>query len=298
MGETALLNYIKNNGIEHYFNKSTSELVSFKIGGAAHLVVYPKTVNELCELLVRLKARKHVVLGNGTNCYFNSKGYGGTIVVTQKINGVLLAESSVVAECGASVNKICKIALENGLSGLEFAYGIPGTVGGAIAMNASAFGSEFSSVVSKSTVFDVSREEILSLNWNEHNFSLKSSVLQNSGKYLLSSVLRLNKGTNSEILHKMQENLNRRVVTQPLDMPSAGSTFVRPQNGYASYMIDACGLKGTQVGGAQVSLKHAGFVVNTGGATERDVQDLITLVKTRVFEKFGVKLREEIIYIE
>ena len=296
--DSALLNYVKENNIEYYINKKTSDIVSFKIGGCADLIVYPGTIYELCEILLRIKSRKKKLVGFGTNCYFCDRDYLGTVVVTRRIDGAYAYGNRIFASCGASLTSLCKLAQENSCEGLEFAYGIPGSLGGAVAMNASAFGGEMSKIVYSSIVFDAVKEEIKVLSHSKHEFGVKSSVFKNQEIYLLKSELILKKGCKTDILQRMNNNFKKRVETQPLDFPSAGSTFVRPPFGYASKMIDMCGLKGLQVGGAMVSNKHAGFIVNIGGATAEDVSDLTKIIKEKVFEKFGVELKEEIIYIE
>ncbi len=298
MVDSALLNYLKSNDIEYYLHGQTKDLVSFKIGGKANIIVFPKNTKDLCEILIRLKSQKRVILGNGTNCYFTSGVYSGAVVCTNKINDIFVNGEAICAECGASLNKICKTAQKNSLSGLEFAFGIPGSIGGAVTMNASAFGSDISTIVKSSMVFDISKEEILNISSDEHFFSTKTSVFRKQDICLLKSSLQLKMSDKDDILRQMEKNIKARRISQPLDLPSAGSTFVRPRSGYASYMIDMCGLKGAQIGGARVSFKHAGFIVNSGRAIADDVQALIRLIKTKVFEKFNVVLEEEIIYID
>ncbi len=293
-----LLDFLNQSQIEFVLDVKTVDLVSFKVGGNGKIAVFPKNIEQFVRLIKFVNKEKHVIIGNGTNCYFSNEFYDGIIIVTKKLNKAYVVDNSIIAECGASVSRLCNVALEKSLSGLEFAYGIPGSLGGAVYMNASAFGGEFSHVVHKSTVLDLESGEIISLNNEEHCFGEKSSVFKKKRFIILESELVLQKSDKTLIHGKMNEYINKRKRTQPLDMPSAGSTFVKPKCGYASYMIDKAGLKGYTVGGAQVSKKHAGFIVNINNASAIDVQELIKIIKSKVYDEFSVELKEEIICIK
>lgn len=298
MNYRSLLHYLEKNGVEFKENYRTSELVTFRIGGDAKIVIFPKNRRQLIDILRILKNNKFVVIGNGSNCYFTDGFYDGAIIATSKLNSISRENNLVVAECGAPITKVSKFAFDEELCGLEFSYGIPGTVGGAVAMNASAFGSDISTVLKESLAYDICSDKLVVLSNAEHIFSVKSSVFRKSRLILILSKFELQNGSKSEIYDKMNDNISRRREAQPLNLPSAGSAFIKPEHGYASQMIDSLNLKGYTVGGAQVSTKHAGFIVNIGGATAADVNDLIEIVKRKVNEQYKINLEKEIIYIE
>lgn len=293
-----LINYISKNSLHFVSPVKTRDLVSFKVGGTGDIAVFPKSVSELKCILDFVKNERFVLLGNGTNCYFTEGNFDDVIIVTSLINGISLADNAISAECGVSIKDLCTFAMENGLSGLEFAYGIPGTVGGAVCMNASAFGGCFADVVHCSTVYDFSKSNEHALSKNEHCFGTKTSIFRASTLSLLSTQFKLKCGEKGAIKAKMDEYLARRELTQPLDFPSAGSTFVKPADSHASFLVDKAGLKGFCIGGAAVSDKHAGFIVNLGGARSSEINELINHIKTTVKSKFNVSLQEEIIYLE
>jgi len=298
MMSSTLLDFFNNNSVKYLSPVNTANLVSFKVGGMGKIAAFPDNTEVLKRVLLEVGDEKSVVLGKGTNCYFTDNLFDGTIIVTTGLNDISISDNVICAECGVTLNNLCRFALENELSGLEFAYGIPGTVGGAVCMNASAFGGCFSNIVHSSSAFDYKNKIAFELDAREHNFGTKNSVFRSEPLCVLSTRLNLVRGNKKDIKAKMDEYINRRKTTQPLDLPSAGSTFVRPKNTYASYLIDQAGLKGCRVGGAMVSMKHAGFIVNCGGATAKDVKELINHIKSVVYDKFSVTLEEEIIYLE
>lgn len=296
-----IIDELDNLAIEYKINENTSELVSFKAGGIASFVVYPKT-NEQFTYILKLLTDfrcKHFILGNGTNTIFNDFIYDGVIIVTKNIKNCLICKNEITVSCGYALSSCAKLAMQSGLSGLEFAYGIPGTVGGALYMNASAFGKSISSVLFKSTVYDKKSNLIFEIYKNEHLFSDKKSIFSlNKELVLLSSTFLLESKDKDFIKDLMLEYSKKRRESQPLDLPSAGSVFKRPINDYASRLIDLCGLKGFRIGGAEVSKKHAGFIVNVGNATYDDVKKLAIQIKKIVLEKCNVELEEEIIFVE
>ena len=285
-------------GIEYVTLENTADLVSFKIGGKARLVVYPKNINEMIATLCILKKATTIILGKGTNCYFDNSLLNIVVIVTKYLNRVSVCTDTVNCQCGASINKICMLSCENSLSGMEFAYGIPGSIGGAVYMNASAFGFSMSDIVNQTVAFDIENNKIITFDNSSHRFGIKDSIFRNNRFVILECSLELSFGKQEIIKARMQEYWYRRKNSQPLDMPSAGSTFVNPNGEHASKLIDLCGLKGYTVGGAQVSTKHAGFIVNTGSATASDVNRLIKIIKEKVNEKFNVELNQEILYIK
>ncbi len=293
-----LVSYLINNSIEYKLNVNTAEYVSFKVGGAGVAIAFPDTMQKLCNLIAYINQKmKYFVLGCGTNCYFSSK-YDGVIISTKYLNKIAVNNNEIIAECGASLTRCAVYAYDSALTGIEFLYGIPGSVGGGVYMNASAFDGMISQVVSKCNVYDIEKQSIATLNNDELNFDAKKSLFMN-GKYLvLSATFDLSFLDKKFIKEKMDAYLSKRCSSQPLDLPNAGSTFKRPQNEYASELIDRAGLKGFCVGDAQVSTKHAGFIVNNGSATSEDVISLINMIKETIKDKYNVDLEEEIIYVE
>ena len=273
---------------------------TFKIGGKAEFAAFPKTADELCRILsfaascdVRVR-----VFGNASNVLFSSDGVSGLVIFTGQIKELSAEGEYIRASCGVKLSSLCNFALKNELSGAEFAFGIPGTVGGAVYMNAGAHGGEISHILVESTCLNMCTGEILTLSASEHEFGYRKSIFENGKLLVLSSLFALKRGSAEEIEAKMKEYTEKRKASQPLSMPSAGSVFKRPAVGFSGKYIEDAGLKGFKIGGAQVSEKHAGFIVNAGGATSGDVLALIEKVKKVVSEKFGVMLETEIIYVE
>ncbi len=273
-----------------------AEHTSFRIGGPAEVMAYPETKEDLAEVL-KLSALldcKLRILGAGTNVLAPDAGLEGVTVCLRNLDGMtLLSGDRIQCAAGVSMTRAAVFAANNGLSGLEFAHGIPGSVGGGVYMNAGAYGGEICQVLEYVEVMDrqgnarrVSNEEMA--------FSYRHSALEDSGEIVISAVFSLKKGEPEQIKATMKELMAKRSASQPLDLPSAGSAFKRPVGGYAAALIDQSGLKGFQVGGAAISTKHAGFAVNLGGATAEDVKDLLQQVSDIVFEKSGIRLEPEV----
>ena len=301
MNFSRVVNFLNRTGTEFHLNESISDLISFKVGGNAILSVYPESIDKFCRLLALLKEEniKFYVLGNGTNTYFSDNFYQGIIVVTKKMKKLSCHDSFLIAECGASLNQVANLALINSLAGLEFAYGIPGSVGGGVYMNAQAFGSKLGDLIYSSYIFDLDRKTIRCIEHSEHLFAEKSSVfMKYNNLFLLKTTFKLEKFYYDKIKAKMDDNLDKRKISQPLNYPSAGSVFKRPLNNFASKLIDDCGLKGYSIGGAQISDKHAGFIINKENATANDIRELTEYIKKVVYKKHGIMLEEEIIYVE
>ena len=286
--------------VKYEINKKTASLVSFRIGAEASLVVFPKTNWQLIQLLKKIKELKckYFIIGGGTNTFFSDKQYDGVVIVTRGINNICINNNKMLIECGASINNCCNLALDYSLCGLEFAYGIPGTIGGAVYMNASAYGNSVSDIVVTSDVYDITNDEILTFTCEMHEFENKKSIFQTKDYVLLSTKISLKPCDKLKIKARMDDLLRKRLETQPIQMPSAGSTFKRPRDGYASKLIDEAGLKGYRIGDAQVSPKHAGFIVNLGKAKAKDVLELIQYIKNKISEIFKINLEEEIIFVE
>ena len=270
---------------------------TFRIGGPADRLYTLENLGQLKGLLQALEQGNipRMVLGKGSNLLVSDKGYRGAVLALagefQKVE--LLPGGRVLAGAGAPLASVCAFARDRGLSGLEFAWGIPGSIGGAAYMDAGAYGGEMKDVLASARVLspDGSAE---TLGAEELGLSYRHSALEGSGRVLTGAVFRLRPDSGAEIAARMRALAEKRRASQPLEWPSAGSTFKRPQGGYAAAMIDQAGLKGLAVGGAKVSEKHAGFIINAGGATYADVTALIAEVQRRVFERFGVMLEPEV----
>lgn len=270
-------------------------LTTFRIGGRAALLCRPRTVGELRGTLKALRGLgvRWYCLGKGSNTLFCDEGFDGAVVCFSGLDEVRVEGGCVVAGAGAALSEVCRAAQAAGLAGLEFAYGIPGSVGGAVFMNAGAYGGEMADVVQSVTCLDAGLE-LCERPAGECAFGYRTSVFQTDGSAVVQARFALQRGDPAEIDARMRELLERRRSKQPLEYPSAGSTFKRPQGAYAAALIEQCGLKGTTVGGAQVSEKHGGFLINIGGATCADVLALADLVCRTVEEKTGFHLEKEI----
>ena len=273
---------------------------TFKIGGNADIFIKISDLNTLINLLKFVKENNInlTVIGNGSNILVKDNGIRG-IVLKLDFKNIETKEKSnnkieISVGAGVSLGFLAQQLLKKSVGGFEFASGIPGTIGGAVRMNAGAYGSEFKDIVIETKCIDRDGN-IIVLNNSEQNFSYRHSIFFEKDRYILETKLLLNANQNSdEILKKMEENSNARKTKQPLGMPNAGSTFKRGDDFITAQLIDQCGLKGFSIGGAQVSEIHAGFVVNTGNATAKDVLDLVEYVKNKVFEKFNKNIMLEI----
>ena len=275
---------------------------SFRIGGPARRMAFPERGEQLV-LLLDMAARcgaRPLVMGNGTNLLAPDEGLDRLVIDTSA--GLSRVEAggtpgTILAEAGASLARVADFACRQGLAGLEFAHGIPGTVGGAVCMNAGAYGGEMAQVVREATLL-LPEEGIRTLTGAEMAFGYRRSFLtDHPDAVVLRAEFCLTPGDPAAIRGRMKELLEKRRASQPLEFPSAGSTFKRPEGRFAAALIEECGLKGTRVGGAQVSEVHANFIVNTGDATARDVLELINLVKTKVYETYGIELQPEVRFL-
>ena len=277
-----------------------SKASTFRIGGMARLALFPKNEEELI-LAVKIAKENNIrfeIIGNGSNVLFADNGFDGVIVFTNSLNNTYLHGTKITAETGAKLVKVSSLAIDNSLSGFEFAHGIPGTVGGAVVMNAGAYCGEMSGVVLSSRYFDSNTYDIVEISKDKHEFAYRKSLFaKDKSLVFLSTIIELKKGDKAEILDKIKKNSESRKNSQPLEYPNCGSFFKRPEGYFAAKLIDDAGLKGYTVGGAAVSAKHAGFIVNMGGATAGDVLLLSKHIETVVYEKFGVKLEREVKYV-
>ena len=286
-------------GLKVALDQSMSLHTTFKVGGPADILVIPNSEQAFISALniCKLENIPVFVMGNGSNLLVRDKGIRGVVIkLAGGLNEIKIDGNILTAQAGALLSKLAKFAAKHALSGLEFAEGIPGTVGGAVAMNAGAYNGEMKNVVQKSICIN-SNGIIKELNNEEHEFGYRKSVIKTQGLYVVKIELALNPLEYDIIVEKMKEFSKLRTEKQPLNYPSAGSTFKRPQGYYAGKLIEECGLKGCNVGGAQVSTKHSGFIVNSGGAKAEDVIQLICLIQDRVMIEKGVKMETEIMII-
>lgn len=277
------------------FDEPLKKHTTFKIGGNCDAFVVPKSVEEL-EMALRICREKQIpyfVMGNGSNLLVRDKGFRGIVICLFKgFDLIKVEENEILAMAGATLSRVANEAMKNGLSGFEFASGIPGTVGGGVFMNAGAYGGEMKDVVKEVVV--LSDGKIKTLKNEDCAFGYRSSLFQRNDDIVISVRLSLEKGDSEEIKENIKELNQKRNEKQPVNLPSAGSTFKRPEGYFAAKLIDDSGLRGFSVGDAQVSPKHCGFVVNNGNASCNDVLMLIERVKAVVFEKFGVSLELEV----
>lgn len=292
-----LENLCRENGFDCLVNEPMSAHTSFKIGGCADAFVKPRCSDDIKAVIDFAKENgvDYRILGKGSNLLVSDEGYRGIIInLGEAFKRIELKdENTIYASAGVSLGELCRFAYDNSLSGLEFAWGIPGSVGGAIYMNAGAYGGEIKDVLVKAyhiasdmTCGEYSGEEL--------SLSYRHSVYTENKYCVTGGEFALKKAGKDDIKAKMDDCMQKRRSKQPLEYPSAGSTFKRPVGNYAAALIEQCGLKGVSVGGAMVSEKHSGFVINTGNATCKDVEELIDLVKKTVFEQTGYKLECEV----
>ena len=269
---------------------------TFRIGGPADALALPKTPEEVAEVVrfCHEHAQPYYVLGNGSNLLVSDEGYRGLVLqLYRNFNDIQVNGETITVQSGAMLAAVARTAYQTGLTGLEFASGIPGTIGGAVVMNAGAYGGEMKNVLKEVTVL-TKEGEVLVIPAKALELGYRTSVIPKNGWIVLGAVLQLKKGDQEQILARMEELKEQRITKQPLDLPSAGSTFKRPEVYFAGKLIMDAGLRGFTVGGAQVSEKHCGFVVNRGNATAADVWELICEVKRSVKEMTGVELEPEV----
>jgi len=288
--------------MEYKTDRTLSELTSFKIGGPADIVISPLSVQSFCDVLDFVCEReiKHTILGKGSNVLFADAGYRGAVILTSGLANMSVDEENKIieAECGVSLTFCASAAKKASMAGIEFAYGIPGSCGGAVYMNAGAYGGEMADVVISSVYYDTQTKSVVKMNREDHVFGYRTSAYKNHpSRVILSSTFQLNAGDKDIIAQMMEGYMEQRIAKQPLEYPSAGSVFKRYPGYYTAQMIDESGLKGKLVGGAQVSEKHAGFIVNRGGATADDVLSLIEIIRETIKVKCGVEIECEIIYV-
>ena len=289
--------YIPENHI--HINEPMCKHTTFRVGGPATLYLDICTEQELKDVLVLLKneGEDYYIVGNGSNLLVSDKGYEGIILhLAKDFSSVNIEENTLICEAGCTLAAIARTAYEHGLTGFEFAAGIPGTLGGAIVMNAGAYNGEIKQVV-ESVRLITSTGEIVEKSNEEMKFSYRHSILKEENFIVLSATIKLEHGEKTKIKETMDELADKRRSKQPLEYPSAGSTFKRPEGYFAAKLIQDAGLRGFQVGGAQVSEKHCGFVINKENATATDIYELMGKVQLKVERDFGVALEPEVILL-
>lgn len=293
-------NFIKKYPMEYYEEASLKRYNTYRINTICKYLIFPNNKEDLRELIKFLNEnnQKYMLLGNGSNVIFKNAYYDGTIIILSKLNKKIINGDTIEVEAGYSLQKLAVEVCNLGLSGLEFACGIPGHIGASVAMNAGAYNSSLSEVVKSVEVLNPNYEFVTLTN-NELNFEYRNSILKQDKRYIVISVeLQLTIGNKDEILERISNRRVRRLETQPLDMPSAGSVFRNPQDMHAGALIEDCNLKGFSIGGAEISKKHANFIVNNGNATGAEIISLIETAQKEVKEKYDVDLLLEQIIID
>ncbi len=287
-------------GAQVLYDEPMNKHTSFKIGGRCDIMIKINCEKLLCELVRHCNENSvpYYIIGRGSNILVSDEGLRGAVfLLGSDFGSVRVRGDEIICNAGASLSAVCRVALENSLTGLEFAYGIPGSVGGAVFMNAGAYGGEMKDVVVSCRCID-EQGRIKELSNDKMELSYRHSIFSEKKLCITSVTFKLKKGDKEAINSRMEELMERRRKKQPLEYPSAGSTFKRPKGDFAARLIEECGLKGASCGGAEVSTKHSGFVINRDNATFDDVMGVVSMVKQRVFEQTGIALECEILIMK
>jgi len=276
-------------------DEKLSEYVNFKVGGPADILLIPNSKEQVIKSIKICKENNipFYLIGNGSNILVRDGGFRGVVLSLKNVKNIYVDGEKIEAECGVMLKEVSDKAIENSLTGFEFACGIPGTIGGAVFMNAGAYDGEISKVIESAEVIDENCN-IIRLSREELDFGYRSSLVMKKGYTVLSAVFKLEKGQVKTIKELIEDLTNKRESKQPLEYPSAGSTFKRPTGYFAGKLIQDAGLKGYSIGGAAVSEKHSGFIINKGNATAKDITDLIKHIQDEVKKQFGVDLHPEV----
>lgn len=293
-----LVEILNKEAIPYKENIHLRDYTTFQIGGPCPLGVFPETVHQLQFVMKWLceADAPYFVLGNGSNILASDKGYEGVLIFTQSLRDISLENHIVRCSAGVSLSKLCAFAASHALSGLEFAWGIPGSLGGAVYMNAGAYGGEIKDVIESCTFLEEDGT-LRTFSAKDLDLSYRHSCFTGTKRIILEASFALHPDDKEAIQARMDDYIGRRTSKQPLDKPSAGSAFKRPKGGYASALIEQCGLKGYTIGGAQVSEKHSGFLINANNATAADMEALIHHVQRVVKEQTGFSLECEVIHL-
>ena len=292
------LTFCKEQNIKIKLNEPMKNHTSFKIGGNCDYFVMPENAEQLKGVINKAKELEipFFVLGKGSNLLVSDNGIEGIVISMQGLNEIKVSGDEITAGAGVSVANLCNAALQNSLSGIEFAYGIPGSVGGGLYMNAGAYGGQFSDAV-VSAEYLTRDGEVVKIGLADMELGYRTSIFKQNGGIILSASFKLQKGETDKIKAAMDDYMERRITKQPLEYPSAGSVFKRPEGYFAGALIEQNNLKGFSVGGAQVSVKHAGFIINYENATANDVKSLIKEIQSVVKNADGIDLETEIIFV-
>ena len=277
---------------EYYENANMKKYNTYKLNTTCKYLVFVKNIEELLTLLKYLKENniKYLVLGNGSNIILSEDYFDGVIIKLDKLNNITINENKVSVEAGYSLMKLSREVLKYNLTGLEFASGIPGLVGASVAMNAGAYNKDMASVVKEIKVID-DNLNIITLTNEELEFKYRDSLLKHNKNYIcISAIMELEYGNANESLALIEERKQRRLASQPLEYPSAGSVFRNPENIPAGKLIEECGLKGYNINGAEVSFKHANFIINKNNCTGKDIVELINIIRKKVYEEYQIEL--------
>ncbi len=298
-----LINYITTeykDRVDVIRDADMKEYTTFRIGGAADIALFPHDRDSFCSVLEYLKDNdiKHIVIGNGSNVLFADEGYRGVVVFTTKLKSFTFGEDILECEAGVQLTAVSVRAVKDGYDGYAFACGIPGSIGGAVFMNAGAYEGKISDILVYSDYYDTETGEIGRMETAEHEFDYRHSAYMGSSKIVLSAGFKLVRADDPKAVQiLMEDHIRARKEKQPLEYPSAGSVFKRYPGYFTAALIDEAGLKGYSVGGAQVSEKHAGFIINRGGATAKDVLELIGIIKDKIYRMKGINIECEVRYI-
>lgn len=276
-------------------NEPMSEHIYFKVGGPVDYLLNPKKKEQVVEIINICKNENipYYIIGNGSNLLVKDGGIRGVVIKLCELDNIEVKENTIISECGALLSKVSEAALDNSLTGFEFACGIPGSIGGAVYMNAGAYDGEVSHVIKWAEIID-GDGKLVKLSKDELKLGYRTSYIMENGFVVISACFELRFGDKELIQNRVDELTRRREERQPLEYPSAGSTFKRPPGYFAGKLIQDAGLKGFSLGGAAVSEKHSGFVINKGDATAKDILDLIAHIQATIKEKFGVELNTEV----
>lgn len=276
-------------------NEPMSEHIYFKVGGPVDYLVNPKRKEQVVEIinLCRGENVPYYIIGNGSNLLVKDGGIRGVVIKLCELDNIEVKDNIIISECGALLSKVSEVALDNSLTGFEFACGIPGSIGGAVYMNAGAYDGEISQVIKWAEIID-GTGNLVKLSKEELKLGYRTSYVMENGFVVVSACFELKSGDKGLIKNRVNELTTRREERQPLEYPSAGSTFKRPPGYFAGKLIQDAGLKGFSIGGAAVSEKHSGFVINRDNATAKDILELITHIQATIKEKFGVELNTEV----
>jgi UDP-N-acetylmuramate dehydrogenase len=291
MSNDKLINNLKKiTDLQLIENQDLSDYTSFAVGGPSDIFLIPSTIAaaQSAFKLINQAQLPYLILGAGSNLVISDQGFRGATIYTEELNQTRVENNTVITQTGLSLADLSTLALEHELTGFEFASGIPGSLGGALYMNAGAYGGEIKDVLSEITVIDHQGQQQI-LTKSEINLGYRQSILQEKPYLAVQAKLELSPGNKTEIKAKIDDLTEKRWAKQPMEMPSAGSMFKRPVNHYASALIDQAGLKGTTVGDAQVSTKHAGFIVNLGSASAQDIKELVEVVQEKIYNRYEVK---------